>query len=60
MWMPGQAVAAAAEEIEPAHVAKDLKLLANFVADVAVAGVELGEHVFMRVHLSELELGFSE
>jgi uncharacterized membrane-anchored protein len=37
-----QAVGARAEEFEEAEVAEDLELLADFVADVSVVGMEFG------------------
>ena len=37
-----QPVRAAAQEFEEAEVAEDLELLADFGADVAIGGMELG------------------
>jgi hypothetical protein len=37
-----QAVRAGAEEFEEVEVSEDLELLADFVGDVSVFGVELG------------------
>ena len=44
-------VGAGAEEGEEAEVSEDLKLLADFVADVGVAGVEFGQGVRVGVHV---------
>jgi hypothetical protein len=55
-----QAVAAGAEEIEEAEVAEDLELLADFVADVGVFGVEAGERAGVGVDVGEGEFGFVE
>jgi len=38
----GQAIRATAKELEQAEVAEDLELLADFVTDVGVLGMELG------------------
>jgi len=42
----GQSVVAVAEEFQQAEVAKDLKLLADFGADVLIGGMEFGQFRF--------------
>jgi hypothetical protein len=56
----GEAVRARAEELQQAEVAEELELLADFVADVGVVGVEFGEFVGVGVDLGEREFGFLE
>jgi hypothetical protein len=51
-------IGAAAEEFEEAEVAEDLELLADFVGDVGVVGVELGEFGGVGVDVGEREIGF--
>jgi hypothetical protein len=47
----GQAVGAPAEEFEEMKVTKDLELLADFVGDVGVLGVEFGQLVGVSVDI---------
>ena len=54
------AVVAGAEEFEEAEVAEDLKLLADFVADVAIIGMKGFEFVFERIDIGEIEFLFAE
>jgi hypothetical protein len=54
-----QTVGTGAEEFEEAEVAEDLELLANFVADVGVLGMELGKGVCVRVDIGESEFEFA-
>ncbi len=56
----GQAVGAAAEEFEEAEVAEDLELLPDFVADVAVIGMEFGEGARVGVDVGEGEFHFAQ
>lgn len=51
---------AAGEELEEAEVAKDLELLADFVADVAIRGMERREMRFEGVGVGERESLFVE
>ena len=44
--------------MEEAEVAEELELLADFVADVGVVGVELGEGSGVGVNVGEREFGF--
>ena len=53
-----KAVLAGAEEGEEAEVAEDLELLADFVADVTVGGMEFGEFGGAGVDVGEKEFGF--
>jgi hypothetical protein len=46
--------------LEEVEVAEELELLADFVADVGVVGVEGGEFVFVGVDVGEDELFFVE
>ena len=46
---------AGGEEMEEAEVAEDLELLADFIADVAVGGMERGEVGFESVGVGEGE-----
>ena len=54
------AVVAGAEEFEEAEIAEDLKLLADFVADVAIIGMKGMELVFERIDIGEIEFLFAE
>jgi hypothetical protein len=54
-----QTVGAGAEEGEEAEVPKDLELLADFVADVDVVGMEFGQGVGVSVNVGEGEFGFA-
>ena len=55
-----QAVIAGAEEIEKAQIPENLKLLADFFADVGVVGVQAGELAGVGVDVGEGEVGFVE
>jgi hypothetical protein len=46
--------------LEEVEVAEELELLADFVADVGIVGVEFGEFVFAGVDVGEDELFFVE
>ena len=48
---------ATAEEFESALVAKDLELLADFVADVIVVGMQLREFLLVVVDVGQPKLG---
>ena len=48
------------EEGEEAEVAEDLELLADFVADVGVVGVEFGQSVSVGIDIRESEFGFAQ
>ena len=52
-------VEASAEEGEEAEVAKDLELLADFVADVGVVGMKLRKLVGVGVDVGEGEFEFT-
>ena len=52
------AVGARAEEFEEAEVAEDLELLADFVADMSVFRMELGEVAGSLVHIGQSEIHF--
>ena len=54
-----QAVGAGAEEIEEAEITEDLELLADFVADVDVFGMESCQCVGVRVDVGESEFEFA-
>ena len=54
-----QAVGATAEEGEEAEVSKDLELLADFVADVGVVGMEFGQGGGVSVNVGENEFEFA-
>ncbi len=54
--MSPEAVGSAAKEFEKAEVAEDLELLADFVANVSVFGVELCEGGVVRVYVGEGEI----
>ena len=54
-----EAVGAGAEEGEEAEVAEDLELLADFVADVGVVGMELGQSGGVSVDVGESEFEFA-
>ena len=47
---------AAGGEIEEAGVAEDLELLADFVADVAIVGMERAEAIFEGIDIGECEI----
>jgi len=51
----GEAEGAGAEEVEEAEVAEDLELLADFVADVGVVGMEFGQGAGVSVYVGESE-----
>jgi len=51
-------VAAAGEEFQAAEVPEDLKLLADFVVDVGVVRMELGEDPGVGVDIRKLEFRF--
>jgi hypothetical protein len=53
-------IRAVAEEFEKAEVAEDLELLANFVADVGVAGMKFGQSIGVSVDISESEFEFAQ
>src|SRR5208282_3740679 len=53
-----QAVAAAAKEFQASKVAEDLELLADFVVDVGVVRMELGEGGGVGVDIGKLEFRF--
>jgi hypothetical protein len=53
------AVGAGGEEIEEAEVAEDLELLADFVADVGVVGMEFGQGAGVGVDVGESEFEFA-
>jgi hypothetical protein len=55
----GRAVGAGAEEFEEAEVAEDLELLADFVTDVGVVGMEFGQSVGVSVYVGESEFEFA-
>ena len=55
----GEAVGAGTEEVEEAEVAQDLKLLADFVADVGVVGMEFGQSVGVSIYICESEFEFA-
>ncbi len=52
-------IGAGGEEIEEAEVAEDLELLADFVADVGVVGMEFGQNVGVSVDVGESEFEFA-
>jgi hypothetical protein len=54
-----QTVGARAEEGEEAEVAEDLELLADFVADVGVVGMEFGQSAGVSVDVGESEFEFA-
>jgi len=56
----GQAVGTGAEEGEEAEVAEDLELLADFVADVGVVGMESGQSAGVSVNIGESEFEFAQ
>jgi hypothetical protein len=53
-------VEAEAEEGEEAEVAEELELLADFGADMAIAGMLFREFVGVGVDIGESEFGFAE
>jgi hypothetical protein len=53
-------IGAAAEEFEEAEVAEDLELLADFVGDVRIVGMESGEFGSVGVDVGEREFWFVE
>jgi hypothetical protein len=55
----GEAVGAGAEELEEAEVAEDLELLADFVADMSVVGMEFGQGAGVSVDVGESEFEFA-
>ena len=55
-----EAVAAGAEEVEEVVVAEDLELLADFVADVAIGGVQIAELFGKRIYLWQREFFLSQ
>ena len=59
--MPGstQPIVAGGKEGEEAEVAEDLELLADFVADVGVVGVEFGQGAGVGVDVGESEFEFA-
>jgi hypothetical protein len=54
-----KAVGGGAEEGEEAEVAEDLELLADFVADVGVVGMEFGQGAGVSVDVGESEFEFA-
>jgi hypothetical protein len=56
----GEAVGATTEEGEEAEVAEDLELLADFVADVEIVGVEFGQSIGVSVDIGESEFEFAQ
>jgi hypothetical protein len=52
-------VGGGAEEGEEAEVAEDLDLLADFVADVGIAGMEFGQGAGVSVDVGESEFEFA-
>jgi hypothetical protein len=52
-------VGTTAEEFEEAHIAEDLELLADFVADVGVVGMESGQSAGVGVDVGESEFEFA-
>jgi hypothetical protein len=50
---------AGGKEGEEAEVAEDLELLADFVADVGVVGMEFGQSAGVGVDVGESEFGFA-
>jgi hypothetical protein len=52
-------VGTAAQEFEEAEVAEDLELLADFVADVGVVGMEFGQGAGVSVYVGEGEFEFA-
>jgi len=55
----GEAIGGGAEEGEEAEVAEDLELLADFVADVGVVGMEFGQGAGVGVDAGESEFEFA-
>ena len=53
-------VGTAAEKFQEAEVAEDLELLADFVADVAVMGMEFREGAGVGVDVGESEFHFAQ
>ena len=53
-----ESIGTAAEEFEESKVAEDLELLADFVADVGVVGMEFGQSVGVGVDVGESEFHF--
>jgi hypothetical protein len=54
-----KAVRTAAKEVEEAEVAEELELLADFVADVGVVGMEFGQGAGVSVYVGESEFEFA-
>ena len=54
-----QAIGARPEEIEEAEVAEDLELLADFVANVGVLGMEFDQRIGVSVYVGESEFEFA-
>ncbi len=50
-----ESIGTAAEEFEESKVAEDLELLADFVADVAIGGMQFGKLWFERINIRERE-----
>ena len=55
----GELVGSATKEFEEAKVAKDLELLADFVADVGVVGMEFGQSAGVSVNIGKSEFQFA-
>jgi hypothetical protein len=55
----GEAIGAGAEESEEAEVAEDLELLADFVADVGIVGMEFGQGAGVSINVGESEFEFA-
>ena len=53
------AVGAGAEEFEEAEVAEDLELLADFVADMSVVGMEFCQRVGAGIDVAQSEFEFT-
>src|SRR6266700_1181622 len=56
----GETVVSLAEEGEEAEVAEDLELLADFVADVSVVGMEFGQSFGVSIYIGESEFEFAQ
>jgi hypothetical protein len=54
-----ESIGAGGEEFEEAEVAKDLELLADFVADVGVVGMEFGQNVSVSIYVAQGEFEFA-